>query len=75
MSQNKNYIKEFKYTLQSKDGKILLQSIVAFGNEETPFPINWKEDVVIQVALENYKEKLIKKHFDVKISEKLDFDI
>ena len=67
--------KDFKYTLKSKDGKILLQTVVTFGDENHPFPENWKEDGFAQIALENYKEKLINKHFDIEISEDLEFNI
>ncbi len=70
-----SYFKRFKYTLQSKDGKILLQSVVTFGNEKQPFPNNWKEDGFAQIALQNYKEKFVNKNFDITISEDLNFDI
>ena len=70
-----SYSKDFKYTLQSKDGKILLQSVVTFGSKNQPFPKEWKEDVLAQVALQEYKEKFINENFDIVISEDLDFDI
>jgi mRNA-degrading endonuclease YafQ of YafQ-DinJ toxin-antitoxin module len=70
-----SFSKDFKYTLQSKDGKILLQSVVTFGSEKQPFPDNWKEDGFVQIALQNYKEKFINENFDIEISEDLDFDI
>lgn len=70
-----SYSKDFKYTLQSKDGKILLQSVVTFGTEKQPFPKDWKEDAFAQIALQNYKEKFINGNFDIVISENLDFDI
>jgi mRNA-degrading endonuclease YafQ of YafQ-DinJ toxin-antitoxin module len=70
-----SYSKDFKYTLQSKDGKMLLQSVVTFGTEKQPFPKDWKEDGFAQMALQNYKEEFINENFDIIISEDLDFDI
>jgi mRNA-degrading endonuclease YafQ of YafQ-DinJ toxin-antitoxin module len=71
----KNYSKDFKFTLKSKEGKILLQSIVTFGTEEQPFPENWKEDYFAQSSVLNYKQKLIDENFDIDISEDTNFDI
>ena len=70
-----SYSKDFKYSLQSKDGTILLQSVVTFGTEKKPFPKDWKEDGFAQIALQNYKEKFVNENFDIIISEDLDFDI
>lgn len=70
-----SYSKDFKYTLQSKDGKILLQSVVTFGTEKEPFPKDWKENGFAQIALQNYKGTFVNEHFDIIISEDLDFDI
>jgi len=70
-----SFSKDFKYTLQSKKGKILLQSVVTFGSKKQPFPDNWKEDRFAQIALQNYKEKFINENFDIEISENLDFNI
>jgi hypothetical protein len=33
-----SYSKDFKYSLKSKDGKILLQTVVSFGTKNQPFP-------------------------------------
>jgi mRNA-degrading endonuclease YafQ of YafQ-DinJ toxin-antitoxin module len=70
-----SFSKDFKYTLQSKDGKILLQSVVTFGSKKQPFPNNWKEDGFAQISLQDYKEKFVNENFDIVISEDLDFDI
>ena len=74
-SVSNSFSKNFKYTLQSKDGKILLQSVVTFGTKKQPFPKDWKADGFAQVALQNYKEDFINENFDIVISEDLDFDI
>jgi mRNA-degrading endonuclease YafQ of YafQ-DinJ toxin-antitoxin module len=71
----KPYSKDFKFTLKSKKGKILLQSIVTFGTEEQPFPENWKDDGFAQLSVLNYKEKFIDDNFDIDISEDTNFDI
>lgn len=67
--------KDFKYTLQSKDGKVLLQCIVTFGSEKYPFPKDWENDPQAQIALHDYKTSFIEENFDIKISEDLEFDI
>lgn len=72
---SESYSKDFKFTLKSKEGKILLQEIVTFGSMEKPFPKDWKNDPITQMALIDYKETLIKNNFDILIDENLDFDI
>jgi mRNA-degrading endonuclease YafQ of YafQ-DinJ toxin-antitoxin module len=74
-SVSNSFSKDFKYTLQSKDGKVLLQSVVTFGSGEHPFPKDWKKDGFAQIALQEYKDKFINENFDIVISEDLDFDI
>lgn len=72
---SKRYSKDFKFTLKSKDGKILLQSVVTFGTEEQPFPENWKDDYFAQISVLDYKQKFIDENFDIDISEDTNFDI
>ena len=73
---NSNYSKDFKFTLKSKDGKILLQEIVTFGGtEEYPFPDNWKNDYFALNSVLNYKQIFLDKNFDIDISEDTKFDI
>jgi mRNA-degrading endonuclease YafQ of YafQ-DinJ toxin-antitoxin module len=71
----KPYSKDFKFTLKSKEGKILLQSIVTFGTEEQPFPENWKDDYFAQISVLDYKQKFIDENFDIDINEDTNFDI
>jgi mRNA-degrading endonuclease YafQ of YafQ-DinJ toxin-antitoxin module len=72
---SKRYSKDFKFTLKSKEGKILLQEVVTFGTEEQPFPENWKEDYFAQSSVLDYKQKFIDKNFDIDVSEDTEFDI
>lgn len=67
--------KSFKYSLKSKSGKVILQSIVTFGSDEQPFPKDWENDSLIQLDLQRYKEKFIQDNFDILIDEDLEFDI
>lgn len=64
-----DYKKNFKYSLKSKDGKILLQSIVSFGSKEYPFPKDWENNGMAQRSIFEYKEDLINKFFDITIEE------
>ena len=67
--------KDFKYTLKSKDGKVLLESVVTFGSKENPFPENWENDNFAQMNIQKYKEKFINDNFDIIISEDTEFTI
>ena len=69
------YSKDFKYTLKSKEGKILLQEIVTFGSKEKPFPKDWKSNPMVQIAIIDYKDTFIKNNFDILVDENLDFGI
>jgi chromate transport protein ChrA len=68
-SNKSKYSKDFKYTLKSKSGKVLLESVVVFGNKSKPFPKDWGNDVYANIALSNYKEKFIESNFDIEIEE------
>jgi mRNA-degrading endonuclease YafQ of YafQ-DinJ toxin-antitoxin module len=70
-----HYSKDFKYTLKSKEGKIILQEVVTFGSKEKPFPQDWKDNPMIQMAIMDYKDTLIRNNFDILVSEDLEFDI
>lgn len=72
---SKRYSKDFKFTLKSKDGKILLQEVITFGTKEQPFPENWKEDYFAQSSVLDYKQKFIDENFDIDISEDTNFDV
>jgi hypothetical protein len=65
------YFKDFKYTLKRK----FTSRDSDFGSKERPFPKDWKENPMIQIALSDYKETLIKNNFDILVDENLDFDI
>lgn len=69
MNKNNNYTKDFKYTIKSKNGKILFQSVVTFGSKTNPFPKDWKDNPMVQISLQEYKEKIIKDNLDIEISE------
>lgn len=72
---SKCYSKDFKFTLKSKEGRILLQSVVTFGTEEQPFPENWKDDYFAQISVLDYKQRFIDENFDIDISEDTNFYI
>ena len=72
---SKRYSKDFKFTLKSKEGKILLQEVVTFGTEEQPFPENWKEDYFAQRSVLDYKQRFIDSNFNIDVSEDTEFDI
>lgn len=63
--------KEFKYTVKSKRGKTLVEEIVKYSN----FPDDWKDNPMVQMGLMEYKQEILEKHFDVEISDDLEFTI
>ena len=67
--------KDFKYTIRSKkSGKLIAQEIVRFGSEENPFPENWKDNGLIQVRLQDYKEIMANKYLDITLEEGSELD-
>lgn len=75
ITPSEDYTKDFKYTLKSKKGKVILQSIVSFGSKDKPFPKDWENDSYINMILQEYKNKFIDTNFDVEVDDNLDFDI
>lgn len=64
--------KDFRYTIRTKSSKIVVaEQIVTFGSEDRPFPDDWKNDVHVQLALQDHKQKFFAEVFDVEISEDL----
>lgn len=63
------YSKEFKYTLKSKCGKVLLEQVVVFGSKEKPLPKNYKEDSLFVRGIYDYKEEFFDNHFEITIEE------
>lgn len=68
------YSKLFRYTLKSKEGKVILQEIVSFGSKEEPFPDDW-ENSHARVAVYRYEETFIHENFDIIVDENLEMDI
>jgi len=68
-------IQEFKYSIKSKkSGKLIAQEIVAFGDENNPFPGDWKDNPVAQMALQDYKDMMVKKYLDITFEEGSELD-
>ena len=67
--------KDFMYRLKSKKGTVILESIVTFGSEDRPFPEDWENSPIAQIALQDYKEEFINRNFDIEISQDLNFKI
>jgi hypothetical protein len=63
------FSKDFKYTIRSKKGRVMAQSIISFGTQEIPFPKDWQNDSMAQMCLYEYKEKFLNLVFDVSIEE------
>ena len=61
--------KDFRYTIRTKDGKLLAQRIVGFGSKNDPFPDDWIADGRAQIALHDYKQKMFESLFDIAVEE------
>jgi hypothetical protein len=68
------FSKDFKYTIRTKKGRIVAQSIVCFGTKNKPFPKDWKENGMAQMSIFDYKETFIKETFDVSVEEGNELD-
>lgn len=63
-------IKDFTYTLKDREtGKIMYQEVTTFGSKKHPFPEDWVENGMIQMSLEEHKEKILRKLFIVELEE------
>lgn len=62
--------KDFKYSIRIKGSKkLLVEEIVTFGTDESPFPEDWENSGVAIQALENYKESMVNTHFEISYQE------
>jgi len=62
-------IKDFKYSIKTKSGKLIAEEIVAFGGEKNPFPEDWEKQPAVLVALLDYQREMLKKYIDVNFEE------
>jgi hypothetical protein len=70
-----DFKKEFKFTIKDKKGKVYVETIVSFGSKESPFPKDWKESGMAQMAIIDFKEQMLQEYFTVDVSEDLEFTI
>jgi hypothetical protein len=70
-----NYTKEFKFSVKTPEGKILLKEIAEFGSKENPFPSDWEENPLIQMSFREYERALIDRHFVITMEEDCKLDI
>ena len=64
-----NDTRNFRYTIRTKDGKIIAQTIVTFGSKSDPFPEDWLTSARAQIALHDYKQKMFERLFDITVEE------
>jgi len=57
--------KDFKFTMKTRTGKTLVEQEVRFGNEDNPWPEDWKESGMAMMAILNYEEAFIAEHIEV----------
>ena len=65
----KKFSKDFKYTLRTKKGRIVAQSIVCFGTKENPFPKDWEKNGMALKSIFEHEETFIKEMFDISVEE------
>jgi hypothetical protein len=70
-----DFKKEFKFTIKDKKGKVYVETIVSFGSKESPFPKDWKESGMAQMAIIDFKAQMLQEYFTVDVSEDLEFTI
>jgi|694.fasta_scaffold132958_2 hypothetical protein len=70
----KNYKKDFKYTIKTKEGKIIAQAVISFGSEECPFPKDWAENGMVLRSLHEYKDVFINSFLDISFEEGNELD-
>ena len=69
-TDNDEHRKAFKLTLMdAENGRVLKQQTVILGSKETPFPEDWKNDIVTQTHLQDLKSEFVKESICSDISE------
>lgn len=70
------YSKDFKYTIKTKEGKVVAQTVVTFGSEDKPFPEDLENNPIALMAVMDHKKVFLEETFTVEVDDKnLEFDI
>lgn len=69
------HTKDFKFTIKDPNGKVLVETIATFGSESRPFPKDWKDNAMFQMAIQDFKIDMLQKYFKVEVSEDLEFTL
>jgi hypothetical protein len=69
------HTKDFKFTIKDPNGKVLVETIATFGSEDMPFPKDWKDNAMFQMAIQDFKIEMLQKYFKVEVSEDLEFTL
>lgn len=64
-----NKPKTFKYSLKTKDGEVLLQTLFKIGNENHSIPDDWASDEKSLKFLIDYKKTFFDENFDISFEE------
>lgn len=64
-----SYQKDFKFSIKTKEGKVLIEEVVTFGSKEKPFPKDWEEQSSVISSIWDYKKTMIDKYLDVEIED------